>query len=141
MKRTTILLLSLAACGGIPMKPEGCPAEFVPVDRGAYEWRVMSARGVVIARRDFPRQHEETLDFVATVTRKEFEEARGYAFVSEEKAGNGQSMLFAAGETASYLVTVWVTERQIVVVEAGGPKEAFEADAAAVRAWLAKMKV
>ncbi len=140
MKRAASLLLTLAACGGIPMKPDGCPAEFVSVDRGPYDWRVMSARGTVVARREFPRQRDETLDFVATVTRREFEEARSYAFVKEEKLQGGTSLRFAAGDGASYLVAVFVTDRAIVTVEAGGPKEAFESDEAAIRAWIAKMK-
>ncbi len=140
MKRTAILLLTLAACGGIPMKPDGCPAEFVAVDRGPYEWRVMSARGTVVARREFRKQRDETLDFVATVTRREFEEARGYAFVKEEQLVNGTAMLFSAGDAASYLVAVFVTDAAIITVEAGGPKEAFETDEAAIRAWIAKMK-
>lgn len=145
MKRATLLLLALGACAGRPTRPEGCPGDFVAVDRGDYEWRVMSAHGVVVAKRLFARERDETLEFVATVTQREFEGARGYALQSSEKivtgSTAGQLMLFAAGEAATYLVAVFTTERSIVIVEAGGTREAFEVDVQAVRAWIARMKL
>ena len=111
--------LALAGCVQVPEVPQG----FVPVERGAYEWRAMSAQGVVLARQSRPRDPAGDAEFWLTVVRNEMERG-GYALQSSE----GPAMLFAAPGNAeqSYWVTLALSDKRITTLEAGGPKAEVE---------------
>lgn len=145
MKRLALLSLALAAgctptIGVVP--DSGLPDGFVRIDRGDFEWRAISAQGVVIGLRTFTHDPAGTLDFWTTVVRKELEGARGYVFESEEAIAEGRAMLFATPrpDADCYWIVVWVDAHRIVTFEAGGPRGDVMRDLPALKAHAAKLK-
>jgi hypothetical protein len=142
VKRFALCLPVLASCA-LPLRPDGCPDGFAPIDRESYDWRVMSSQGVVVARRTFPNDPESSLDFWSKVLEKDLQESRGYVLEGSSSVqgvlGAGREIVLAR-DGAGYVVTLFVAGRTITVIEAGGPRDALEADLVAVRDWISKMK-
>ena len=124
----TMLLAGLTA--GCPARMQ-LPKDFVRVsaaERGPYDMRGISADGVVMGLRRHRNPEGGTLEFWTEAVEGELTSGRGYRLTAmdrvESTAGVPGSLLqFAAsarGAPASYLVAVFVTDRGVLVAEAGG---------------------
>ena len=151
MRTLIALMIALTAVGCATPMPEG----YVKVEKGGeHEWRGMSAKGVVIGLRVRWNDPEGSLDFWATVIRKELETRKGYAFVGEEEITSGE----AAGralhfsvpgpEPRDYWTAIFLIERRylllfpepaIATIEVGGPREPVRGDLPILRKFLAKL--
>ncbi len=142
-KISNIIIVFLLASCTVPLRPEGCPDAFAPIDRGGYEWRVMSSKGVIVARRTFPNDPASSLDFWSQVLEKDLQDGGGYVLEAssaiQAPLGAGRELLFAR-DGAGYVVALFVAGREIVVIEGGGPRDALEAELASIRDWIAKVK-
>jgi hypothetical protein len=143
MKRFLVLAMAAGCTPSVGhVADSGLPDGYVRIDRGEFEWRAISALGVVIGVRTFANDPAGTLDFWATVVRKELENSRQYVFESEEAVAEGRAMLFAtprAGAEA-YWVVVWVQAYRIVTFEAAGPRADMMRDLPALKAHAAKVR-
>lgn len=139
----TLLLGMLAAgCHGFEAKT---PAEFVELESPGYDYRAASSDGVVIAARALKNSPKGTLTFYADVTRRKLREGDGYALVEERevtaRSGQRGTMLRFGrdhgGTPHTYVVTLFVTDDRIFVLEAGGAKADVDAHAAQIDASIA----
>ncbi|MBX3230329.1 MAG: hypothetical protein KIT84_03660 [Labilithrix sp.] len=127
----------LAAChGGRLETPNG----FATLgSNDAYSYRATDAKGVVLAVRTESNDVKGNVDFWADLVDVRLRE-KGYAFESSEpahtKAGLGgrqlRYLVERDGRTQRYWVTVFATKKKVVLVEAGGDKEAFDGATAMV---------
>lgn len=102
---------------------------------GQYEQRFISSDHNVLAVRAMDNPKGGTLDFWTKAVRNELTSIIGYELKAESDiaAGRlvGRLFEFAASTDHgdyTYLVAVFVTDRQVSVVEAGGPADAMAAD-------------
>jgi len=152
MKIAMVILAATAAAGcAVPM-----PAGYVEVPEALdYEWRGISAEGVVIGLRIRDNEPEGTIDFWSTVMRRELEGQRGYTMTGSKDvpAGTltGSALHFTVpgaipkaywialfSTRGRFLVFTWPT---ITTFEIGGPREAVEKDLPALKAFLLKLKL
>ena len=135
--KTLLVLAGLAAgCGGAVELPE--PDGFVVLDesrQSPFAERATTAGGVVIGVRELDNDPHGPLAFWVDAVKERLRRAGGYALVGEEevRAASGQvgrRLRFGRDQGArgySYWVTLFVAGDRLVVVEAGGPTDAFEA--------------
>ena len=134
--------LSCMACGvflgcgpSVAMTP---PTDFVVVeDEGGvpYEVRATSAHGVVLAARTVSNQPQGNLRFWEDAVKNRLRTTGGYALLeeSEIRAASGQSGRFLKfgrderSQTYVYWLALFVTADDVVVVEAGGRQDRFDA--------------
>lgn len=133
MKRTVLALLlaALAGCGHpfVPYTPSG----FVDLgDKYPHgEYRASTADGVVIGIRAWDNEPKGALAFWARVLERRMREMGGYALIDTRnvaaKGGlTGVAMRFGHDEGKTpylYTVALFVTDKKIYVLEAGGTKE------------------
>ena len=127
----------LAACHGGRLET---PSGFATLDSNdAYSYRATDAKGVVLAVRTEANEVKGNTDFWADLVDIRLRE-KGYAFESAQpaktKAGlSGRQLRYLIereGRTQRYWVTVFATPKKVVLVEAGGDKEAFDGATAMV---------
>ena len=150
MKKTSLLLiLSLFAVGCRSFEAK-TPAEFVDLGHSStYDYRAASSDGVVLAARSMKNDPRGTLSFYTDVTRRKLREGEGYALVEERevtsKTGEKGNMLRFGrdhgGTPHLYVVTLFVTNDRIFVLEAGGAKTDVETHAAAIDASVAGFSI
>ncbi len=136
---TLLLALLVAGCHGFDAKT---PGGFVELDSPGYDYRAASADGVVLAARSLKNSPKGTLSFYSDVTKRKLREGDGYALVEERevvaRSGQRGSMLRfgrdVGGAAQSYVVTLFVTDDRIFVLEAGGARGDVEAHAADIDA-------
>jgi hypothetical protein len=139
MMRVVCVLALVAGCTPLPLAPKSeLPAGYVAIDRGEYDWRAMSADGVIFGARTFPRDPEGTAEFWTTVIRKELEGRSAWVLESTEVVGAGQGMLFATPQGA-YFIAVFVQKGRIGTLEAGGPRPDVIRDLPAIKAHAASL--
>lgn len=137
----TALLVTLTGCSGFALRP---PEHFVELEEpewSGFALRAVNADGVVLGVREVDNDPHGTLTFWTDAIRNRLRTVRGYALVEERsvKAATGQTghqLLLGRDEgsqTYDYWVTVFVTERRVLVVEAGGRREEFDRVQHAVR--------
>ena len=123
--------LMLVGCGGVNMNT---PAGFAEVDDDdTYAYRATSAEGVVLAVREEANDPHGNLDFWASALRYELER-KGYSSVDKEDVRSpsgveGRQMRYRVthnGRPHVLWITVFVTDRTVFVVEAGGDVAHFE---------------
>ncbi len=135
------LLLTLAGCSGFAIK---APENFVQLEEpewSGFAMRAVNADGVVLGVREVENDPRGTLTFWTDAIRNRLRTVRGYALVEERpvKAASGQTghqMLLGRDEGSQpydYWVTVFVTDDEVLVVEAGGRREEFARVQHAVR--------
>jgi hypothetical protein len=128
-----VLALGLAACGRpfIPATPPG----FVDLgDRYAHdEYRATTPDGAVLGIRAFDNDPKGDLGFWSRAIENRMRETGGYALLDKRpvKAGDLAGTLFRFGhdegkEANLYYVTVFVDDKHVFVLEAGGPKAQVE---------------
>jgi hypothetical protein len=154
MKRTTLLILVLAAvsvaAGCRPTRLE-LPESYVRLAEPGYAHtdRVVSADGVYIGLRRGQRSEDGSLDFWAKAIRNQLAGGKGYVLTGESAITSadgvaGKRLDFTCpinDREFAYTLAVWVHGGQVIVAEAGGPKEAFEADAAKIAGSLSSLKI
>jgi hypothetical protein len=135
------LLLNLVGCSGFALRP---PEHFVELEEpewSGFAMRAVNADGVVLGVREVSNDPPGTLTFWTDAIRNRLRTVRGYALVEERpvKAASGHTghqMLLGRDEgsqTYDYWVTVFVTDDEVLVVEAGGRREEFARVQHAVR--------
>jgi hypothetical protein len=146
--RTLIALF--VALGAFACTPTfATPRGFVDLDEsGTYDQRATTADGLVLAGREIPNDPEGDLSFWSHAIENQMRLRGGYALlekrkVKTEKGDEGEELRFGHDEGNRphlYTIAIFVTEGNflfdgtIYVVEAGGPKELVEKNAAAI-AW------
>lgn len=134
-----VLSLLFAGCHSFEAKT---PAEFVELEGSSYDYRAASSDGVVLAARALKNSPKGTLAFYTDVTRRKLREGEGYALIEERevtaKSGEKGNMLRFGrdhgGTPHTYIVTLFVTNDRIFVLEAGGTKTDVDAHAAQIDA-------
>jgi hypothetical protein len=147
-----VALLALAGCGH--HFTIDAPDDFVELEpereqRRGYAMRATSADGVVIAVREIDDAREGSREFWVEAIRNRLRRAGGYALLEEEdvRAASGDSghqMRFGRDESGRpyvYWITVFVRGDRVTVVEAGGRREVFEAEADDVRRAIASVRL
>jgi len=143
-----VLAAALAGCGATMDLPDG----FVQAHkrgRSGYRIRGVSADGVVAGVREGYRNPANgTLDFWATAIRNELVRSRGYVPVSDQPVKSdtgrcGRLMTFQSrrsGAAFTYMVAVYVTDRQVRIAEAGGRTEAVQPKMVALKSSLLSVR-
>ncbi|MBA2664296.1 MAG: hypothetical protein H0U74_18545 [Bradymonadaceae bacterium] len=145
--------LLFSGCASFKITTPDEMAEVGPQDK-AYDYRALTVRGVVLGVRvisqgkydDVPRANEV---FWVDATRQRMRTLGGYALLSEEpvQSANGHSgtrLKFGRdqrGTTYWYWVTLFVTEDNIHVIDAGGRREHFEESQSVIEQALASYVV
>lgn len=143
MRLGLILLSFLVLAGCHSMQ---APADFVQADslqRSGYVTKAVSADGVVVGLRAQSNSPYGSLEFWSAALAKDLQ-GRCYSPVKSEEvkscAGRpGRLMEFSVcdrGAPFSYLVAVFMDDREVLLAEAGGPSPAVEKNRDAIRASL-----
>lgn len=133
-----LLLLATSACGFQAATPKG----FVELDEkhSPYDYRAVNADGVVLAVRSIRHEPRGDLAFWTKAIQTQMRQRGGYALLgsADVKSADGipgKKLEFGHDEQSAphvYTITVFVTEKRIFVLEAGGKKELMEKEAASV---------
>jgi hypothetical protein len=131
------LLLSVAVfvvgCG--PSFEAATPPGFVELeDQNMYDYRATTADGLVIAVREIDHDPKGAMEFWTRAIENRMRQRGGYALlgthdVKSKDGVDGKQMRFGHDESGKphlYYVTVFLTEKYIFLVEAGGTKELME---------------
>jgi len=150
--RASVIAILLWACTGCAGRHFDlhAPDDFVELDeraqeRRGYALRATSADGIVIGVREVENDREGSRDFWVQAIRNRLRRAGGYALLeeSEVRAASGETghqMRFGRDESShpyAYWVTVFVRDDRITIVEAGGRRELFDAQADAIQRSIA----
>jgi hypothetical protein len=141
-----MLVAGLAVAAGCVPSGLTTPADYVRLATPPYPYvyKAVSAEGVSLAMRQEENPEGGTAEFWAAALKNQLVGARGYTLSGESAVTSadgvtGKRLDFTAnlqGSDMAYLVAVWVVGKQIIIVEAGGPKEKFEADRAKIETAL-----
>lgn len=146
MKLASLALLAIvaAACGG-PQINHPTPKGFVELEaRGPYGYRAVTADGLVIAARAIEHEPKGEVSFWTKAVANQLRQS-GYALLEErdvqtESGLAGKQLRFGHDEGERphlYWVTLFVTDANIYVLEAGGTKQQIEASAEQIE-WAIK---
>jgi hypothetical protein len=123
--------LLLSACGA--SFHAQTPPGFVELDEkdSAYEYRAITADGLVLAVREIDHEPKGQLEFWVRAVENQMRQRGGYALIDTREVScktgqKGKQLRFGHDEGAKpylYFVTVFVTPSTIYVLEAGGTKE------------------
>jgi len=129
----TLASLALGACGSTAKV--ATPAGFAKVESDDdYAYRATSAHGVVIATRTNPNKLQGNLDFWKESVDLKLRDAgyvledKGERNVKTASGLEGKQLRYTttkSGREHAYWVTVFVTKKRVVLVEAGGDKAPF----------------
>jgi hypothetical protein len=127
------LALLLAGCGH--NFEAATPPGFVELEHQQnYDYRATTADGLVIAVRELDNDPKGAMDFWTRAIENSLRQRGGYALLGthdvKTKSGlDGKQMRFGHDENGTphlYYVTVFLTDKRIFVMEAGGTKEQVE---------------
>lgn len=145
MKRSLVLLSLLAAIAAL-----GCGRSFVPatppgfVDLGENypdgEYRATTADGAVIGIRVFDNDPKGELSFWSRALENRMRETGGYALLEKKAVTSrgglaGTELNFGHDEGRTphlYRIALFVTDKKIFVIEAGGAKPEMERQASQI---------
>jgi hypothetical protein len=132
------LAAALVACNSrhfVPATPPG----FVDIGENYPdgEYRAATADGVVLGIRNVDNEPKGELAFWARALENQMRESGGYALldkrsVTNRGGGTGAQLRFGHDEDKTphlYWVTLFVTDKRIFILEAGGTKEEMEKQA------------
>jgi hypothetical protein len=150
MKRM-VWMLTLAATmlGGCTTTGLATPSGFAAQpDPGTYDYRASDGEGVVLAVRSEKNELRGDLPFWTAAVDVELRQA-GYQAedqrdVTSADGHTGRQTRYViadGGRELSFWVTLFVTERRVVIVEAGGDRTFFEPKAQTVQQAIASLKV
>lgn len=130
---TALLLSALAGCR--PFKA-ATPPGFVDLSDSypANEYRATTADGMVLGVRAFENNPKGELAFWVRVIENRMRDTSGYALLdtreAKDRAGNtGKTLRFGHDESGVphlYYLTVFVEEKRVFLLEAGGTKDLVE---------------
>lgn len=113
------------------------PTNFLELDEpgDSYTQRATSAEGVVMAVREVDNDPYGPLAFWVEAIKRRMRTVRGYALVEEKdvRAASGEAgkqLRFGHDESGGpffFWLTIFVTNDNVLVLEAGGKKDVFEA--------------
>lgn len=145
---TVAYALALSACGNAFQA--STPPGFVELaDQEEYAYRATNADGLVVAVREIEHDPKGELSFWTKAIEKQLRERAGYALIGtrDVKAKTGESgkqLRFGhdQGKTPYlYTVTVFVTDDNLFVIEAGGTKALMEKHAAQLDWTIANFRI
>ena len=143
-----ILTLAAVALGGCANVHMQTPAGFAARNDKTYDYRASDGEGVVLAVRTEKNDPEGDLAFWSSAVdvrmRKAGYTAQDRRDVKSIDGREGQQLRYeiaSEGRTLAFWVTVFVTGRRVVIVEAGGDTELFEPKAKTVEAAIASLHV
>lgn len=128
-------LLAGLLAGGCHDFEAATPQGFVELeDQEAYDYRATTADGVVIGVRALDHQPKGELAFWTSAIERQLREQSGYALLETRDVKTaqglaGKQLRFGHDEGQRphlYYVTLFVTEKKIYLIEAGGAKELVE---------------
>jgi hypothetical protein len=140
---TTLVAVSAFACTPTFATPKG----FVDLDEhGTYDQRATTADGMVLAGREIENDPEGDLAFWSHAIENQMRMRGGYALLEKKKVKTasgheGEELRFGhdqGNKPHLYTIAVFVTkggfwkDGTIYIVEAGGPKELVEKNAASI---------
>jgi hypothetical protein len=147
MLRTIYLAIAGLALAGCGHSFEATtPPGFVELeDQEAYDYRATNADGLVLAVREIDHEPKGQMAFWTRAIENRMRQRGGYALlgtrdVKSKNGLDGKQLRFGHDESGTphlYYVTVFVTDKHIFVLEAGGTKELMEKNAADVDAAVA----
>ena len=163
---SSLLLLAAGAlaigCG--PSFTLSTPPGFIELDEkySPYDYRATTADGVVIAARELDNDRHGELGFWVKAIENRMRERGGYALIEskqvksadgvegrllrfghDDQGGAGSSLQAqgtGSGRPHLYYLAVFVTEKKIFLVEAGGTKELISSQAAVVDSAIAAFR-
>jgi hypothetical protein len=143
-----ILTLAAVALGGCANVRMQTPAGFAARDDKTYDYRASDGEGVVLAVRTEKNNPEGDLAFWSSAVDVRLRKA-GYAAqdrrdVKSLDGREGRQLRYeiaSEGRTLAFWVTVFVSGRRVVIVEAGGDTELFEPKTKTVEAAIASLHV
>lgn len=148
--RRSIWILTLAAVvlGGCSTARIQTPSGFAAQQDDAYDWRASDGEGVVLAVRSEKNDPHGDLAFWSSAVDVRLRTA-GYTATDRRdvKSIDGREgrqlryELASQGRTLAFWVTVFVSGRHVVLVEAGGDTELFEPKRKVVEAAIASVRV
>ncbi len=136
MKRTLCcLLLALTTVGCGHSFEASTPQGFVELeDQEEYDYRATTADGLVIAVRELEHEPKGTQDFWTRAIENQLRQKGGYALLGKHdvttKTGlKGKQLRFGHDEGGTpylYVLTLFVTDDTLYLMESGGTKELVE---------------
>ncbi len=137
----SLLSLALSGCGRsfVAATPPGF-VDFGEERYGSREYRAATADGVVLGIRTLENDPEGELSFWSKVLENRMRESGGYALLEKRSVKNrggleGTQFRFGHdedGEPFLYWVTLFVDEKKLFLLEAGGPKAEMERQSAQI---------
>lgn len=133
-----LLSLGLLVAGCGPSFEAATPPGFVELeDQTLYDYRATTADGLVIAIRELDHEPKGAMEFWTRAIENRMRQRGGYALlgthdVKSKDGVDGKQMRFGHDESGRphlYYITVFVTEKHLFLVEAGGTKELMERNA------------
>lgn len=138
------LALALSGCGS--SFAAATPPGFVELDdQETYDYRATSADGLVLAVREIDHEPKGEVGFWTRAIENRMRQRGGYALlgthdVKSKNGLDGKQLRFGHDESGTphlYYVTLFLTEKRIFLLEAGGTKELMTRHADAVD-WAVK---
>jgi hypothetical protein len=144
-----LLALGAAACGR-SYDVAAAPG-FVKLEnaQGPYDWRAVAPDGVAVAMRVVPLDDRADLAFWTHAVTLRMRESSGYALVEQRDVRSrdgtaGKELVFGHDESGKpfvYRVRLFLGEKRLYVVEAGGTKEQMDRFAASIDWMLASVRL
>ena len=136
---STLIVGMLAGCGATMTAPE----DFVEVpreQRGAYDFRAISADGAVVAVRRIDNAKKGTLDFWTQAVSNELKVGKGYKLteskdVRSSSGAPGRLLTLTSrqgGVDYIYMLALYVRPDAVIVAEAAGTTDAIEPKRSAI---------
>jgi hypothetical protein len=148
--RAVVILLALCLAAGCRPFQAATPAGFVTLadQEPHYDYRATTADGVVLGVRAIDNEPYGDEGFWTQAISSRMRTLGGYALletraVTCQTGATGKQLRFGHDEGSAphlYHLTVFVTAKRIFLLEAGGPKELVERDAAKVDAFVAQFR-
>jgi hypothetical protein len=143
-----ILTLAALALGGCSTARLQTPSGFAAHEDETYDFRASDGEGVVLAVRSEKNDPRGDLEFWSSTLDVRLRKA-GYAAqdrrdVKSIDGREGRQLRYeivSEGRTLAFWVTVFVSGRRVVIVEAGGDSELFEPKVKVVEAAIASLQV
>lgn len=144
-----LLAVGSAACGR-SYDVAAAPG-FVKLEnaQAPYDWRAVAPDGVAVAMRVVPLEDRADLEFWTHAVTLRMREMNGYALVETHAVKSrdgtaGQELVFGHDESGKpflYRVRLYLGDKRLFVVEAGGTKEQMDRYAASVDWMMATVKL